>query len=265
MPHFDSIASGYDLTFTHTEIGKRQRAAVYSVLEKILSDHQIKNVLELNCGTGEDAIFFAQKGLQVLATDISPEMVRVATLKAEQKGVSHLLRTQVVAFQELHQVENFPRYDLIFSNFGGLNCLPPEDYPCFVNNMERLLNPGGFFVAVVMPRFCLWETLYFSGRGKFRQAFRRVSREPVSARLDDSTSVKTWYYSPKDMKNSFKGWVLGDVRPIGLFIPPSYLEPFFRKRIAFLDRLENMERSTARFRTLAGMADHFLLVLEKKA
>ena len=131
--------------------------------------------------------------------------------------------------------------------------------------MERLLNPGGFFVAVVMPRFCLWETLYFSGKGKFRQAFRRVSREPVSARLDDSTSVKTWYYSPKDMKNSFKGWVLGDVRPICLFIPPSYLEPFFRKRIAFLDRLENLERSTSRFRTLAGMADHFMMVLEKKA
>lgn len=265
MPHFDSIASGYDLTFTHTEIGKRQRAAVHSVLDKILSDPKIKHVLELNCGTGEDAIFFAQKGLQVLATDISPEMVRVAALKAEQKGVSHLLRTQVVAFQELHQVENLPRYDLVFSNFGGLNCLPPEDFPDFVNNMERLLNPGGLFVAVVMPRFCLWETLYFLVKGNFRQAFRRVSREPVSARLDDSTSVKTWYYSPKDMKTYFKNRELTDIRPIGLFIPPSYLEPFFKNRIRFLDRLANLERSTARFRTLGGMADHFLVVLDKKA
>lgn len=265
MPHFDSIASGYDLTFTHTEIGKRQRAAVYSVLEKILSDHQIKNVLELNCGTGEDAIFFAQKGLQVLATDISPEMVRVAAHKAEQKGVSHLVRTRVCAFQDLALLENDLRYDLIFSNFGGLNCLPPGDYPDFVQNVTRLLNPGGLFVAVVMPRFCLWETLYFLAKGKFRQAFRRLSREPVSARLDDSTSVKTWYYSPSDLKLNFKNRNLVDCRPIGFFIPPSYLEPFFKKRIAFLDRLAYLDSISSRYSILAGVADHFLVVFENKA
>lgn len=263
MPHFDSIASGYDLSFTHTEIGKRQRAAVYTVLEQLLSDHQIDNVLELNCGTGEDAIFFAEKGLRVLATDISPEMVRVAAHKADQKGVSHLVRTRVCAFQDIALLENDPRYDLIFSNFGGLNCLPPGDYLDFVNNLARLLSPGGLFIAVVMPRFCLWETLYYMGKAKFRQAFRRLSRAPVSARLNDSTSVKTWYYSPKDMKTYFKDWVVADVRPIGLFIPPSYLEPFFKNRITFLDRLANLERIAARFKFLAGAGDHFMVVFKK--
>ena len=35
-------------------------------------------VLELNCGTGEDAVFLARRGVRVLATDLSGAMVEAA-------------------------------------------------------------------------------------------------------------------------------------------------------------------------------------------
>lgn len=263
VQHFDPIAAEYDRSFTHTEIGKRQRAAVHVKLEQLLSAYYIKNVLELNCGTGEDAVFLAQKGLQVLATDISPAMVQMAAAKAERSGMSQFIRTKVCAFQDIGQLMSEPKFDLIFSDFGGLNCLPPDDFATFVKDAALLLSPGGLFVAVVMPRFCLWETAYFLLKGKLGQAFRRLRRKPISARLDDGSSVDTWYYSPADLQSYFNQWQRQDCRPIGLFIPPSYLEPFFARKTTTLDRLANIDQAFARRGLFSGFADHFMVVFRK--
>ena len=38
-------------------------------------------VLEMNCGTGEDALWLVHRGVQVFATDVSPAMLQVAQSK----------------------------------------------------------------------------------------------------------------------------------------------------------------------------------------
>ena len=68
---FDHTAKSYDDAFTHTAIGKLQREMVWSYLEATFKDKFPSNVLELNCGTGEDAVFFARHGSKVLSTDVS--------------------------------------------------------------------------------------------------------------------------------------------------------------------------------------------------
>ena len=75
---FDTIASIYDDQFTDTRTGYLQRQLVYLHLEKILKQNKPKRILELNCGTGADAIWLTQKGFEVVATDISADMVKVA-------------------------------------------------------------------------------------------------------------------------------------------------------------------------------------------
>ncbi len=35
------------------------------------------DILELNCGTGEDAVLFSEKGFNIVATDVSEEMLKV--------------------------------------------------------------------------------------------------------------------------------------------------------------------------------------------
>ncbi|NNJ54292.1 MAG: class I SAM-dependent methyltransferase, partial [Ignavibacteriaceae bacterium] len=68
---FDSVAENYDATFTQTKIGKAQREIVWGYLESVLIDKDNLKILELNCGTGEDAVWFSKKGHTVLATDVS--------------------------------------------------------------------------------------------------------------------------------------------------------------------------------------------------
>ena len=79
---FDIASAQYDTAFTFSKIGKAQRKMVFKYLNPILTQRQKLSILELNCGTGEDAIRFAQLGHHVLATDISEGMINVAKAKA---------------------------------------------------------------------------------------------------------------------------------------------------------------------------------------
>ena len=67
---FDALAADYDRSFTASAIGQRMRAAVWRRLDTAFAPGE--RVLELNCGTGEDAVHLAERGVRVLATDVSP-------------------------------------------------------------------------------------------------------------------------------------------------------------------------------------------------
>ncbi|GAB4489878.1 MAG: class I SAM-dependent methyltransferase [Saprospiraceae bacterium] len=292
-PAFDTIASEYDKSFTHTALGRLLRERVWQILGDLeirrfedlkmnFQNNQITKstnhqALELNCGTGEDALWLARQGWQVLATDVSPEMVEVARAKAaiqlseswklsESSSGERHLQFQVCSFAEIGRFEG-QQFDLVFSNFGGLNCASPEDLKKLSLDLQKLIAPGGQFVAVVMSRFCWQETLYFLLKGKPREAFRRLSRKPVNARLDEPTTVPTWYFSPNEFQSLFqtkdqKPKTKGRVWPVGFWLPPSYLNPFFEKYPRLLGFLNFLEKNFAPT-WLASAADHFLICFEK--
>jgi len=261
---FDHIADTYDTSFTHSEVGKRQRAQVWHYLDKQLSENQKLNILELNCGTGEDAIFLAQKGHQLTATDISKEMTKVAQQKVKIIGLSNQIQIQTLAVQEVTQQQFSQSFDCMFSNFGGLNCLSPIDLQTLAQDVPNLLSSKGRFIAVVMPTFCIWESLYFLLKNDKNQAFRRNTNEAVLANVEDR-QVPTWYYSPQHFEQLFAPqFTLKKVVPIGIALPPSYLETFFKKHLYLLKTLNLLEKTFSKISFLAAFSDHYLIDLEKK-
>ena len=119
---FDSAAQYYDEAFTNTEIGKLQRTRVQNYLSSILPNNSL-NILELNCGTGADAIWFAKKGHKVLATDISEKMIQIGRVKVEKFNLSDKIIFEQLDINEINEKYFTTKFDLVFSNFGGLNCL----------------------------------------------------------------------------------------------------------------------------------------------
>ena len=118
---FDHSASSYDQHFTKSQIGRMQRQRVWNYLKKTLPAAPL-NILELSCGTGEDALFLSKMGHHVTATDLSKEMIQIARNKKQ----GHSIEFNVMAIEEAVQKSNEKKYDLVFSNFGGFNCLSPE-------------------------------------------------------------------------------------------------------------------------------------------
>ena len=86
---FDQMAREYDDVFTNSMIGRAQRDAVWSVLTRVFERGD--RVLELNCGTGEDALFLAQNGISVTACDASEQMIQIASgrLRKEAPGAPY--------------------------------------------------------------------------------------------------------------------------------------------------------------------------------
>jgi SAM-dependent methyltransferase len=162
-----------------------------------------------------------------------------------------------MSFAEIPQDKMRGKYDLVFSNFGGLNCIDEIELERLFKAVEEILKPGGRFVGVIMPRFCLWEMVYFFLKGRFREAFRRKGCGPAEVALQ-GVPVKTWYYSPKQIKRLAGNMEMVAIRPIGLALPPSGLESFFKNRKRVLKFLFRLEKMIGRNAFFAWISDHFL-------
>jgi ubiquinone/menaquinone biosynthesis C-methylase UbiE len=261
---FDHIASTYDSLFTRSAIGQLQRKRVWKYIEQIMPDLKGFEMLELNCGTGEDAVLFGERGFNIVATDISQEMLKVTQKKAEQFSMQNRISSQYLDLDSFNETLFDKKFDLVFSNFGGLNCINPDSLQKLLNTLPAILNPGGRFVGVIMPKFCAWETFYFLSRFRFKKAFRRYTSEEVISDLH-GTSLRTWYYQPSQVvKWSREKFSLISIRPVGFALPPSYLERFFSLKKRWLLRLNNIEKKLNQSSVFSGMSDHFVIDLKLK-
>jgi SAM-dependent methyltransferase len=256
---FDVASTTYDNTFTYSKIGLAQRQRVYNYLDAIFKTNKTLNILELNCGTGFDAIQFAKKGHNVLATDISKGMINVANRKNNLENLEfNPLDTNL-----LGQTDFQKKFDIIFSNFGGLNCLSSAEMLQFFKNVLPLLSEKGKLILVIMPKHCLWERIYFSLKKEFKKAKRRQTNGFIEANVD-GVNVKTWYYNPHDITNlSHSAFKVNTIKPIGLTIPPSYLEHSFLGSKFCLSIFRVLD-SIFTHKRFAKYADHFLMELELK-
>lgn len=256
---FDIAAVTYDHDFTHSQIGKMQRDRVWKYLDLLLKEKGALKILELNCGTGEDALKFARKGNKVIATDISEKMLEIASAKSMNENVTFFRL-------DLNEIESYSLdadFDLVFSNFGGLNCIDTAALLRLGKNLPSLLKQGGEFVAIVMPRNCVLESLYFLMKGNKQEAFRR-KKESVMANVSGK-QVKTWYYSPKEFDLIFNRFLKKRrLKPIGFFVPPSYMEKLFSKRQWLLKTLNTMEKRLGNFSWQASLSDHYFIQYGKK-
>src|SRR5438128_1211506 len=96
---FDSIADHYDERFGDWLSVRAQRRAVRAELTRAFSPGA--RLLEIGGGTGDDALFMAEYGCDILMTDASPAMVHRAALKFA--GRSNL-RAQVLSAEDLSQL-----------------------------------------------------------------------------------------------------------------------------------------------------------------
>ncbi len=261
---FDRLAARYDVLWTITAIGRAQRHQVWREMEPLF--HKGERILDIGCGTGEDAAHFAARGVAVYATDASPAMIQMALARG---GFS----AAVCGAEELARIGR--TFDGAISNFGALNCV--EDLPAVASSFSTLVRPGGHVAICLLGRFCAWETLYYGVRFQFRKAFRRwVGRTPWSARVpldpqaDEGVgcgpggppySFCIHYPTASEVRAAFSPHFASQRwTGIGLLVPPSYV----KIPSALVEILAACDHLLARLPFLRALADHRLFLLVKK-
>lgn len=259
---FDHLAANYDSSFTHSSIGTLQRKMVWDYLEKIIPELCGMEILELNCGTGEDAMLFSDKGFNIMATDISLEMLKATEKKVAQFSMQHKVHVRHFDIEDFDETLFDKKFDLIFSNFGGMNCIPPDALKSLFGKIPSMLNPGGRLIAVLMPKHCLWESFYFLVKLQFPKVFRRWLRNNMKA-IIGGIEVNTWYYNPSQIEKwQSPTFRVAACRPIGFALPPSYLEKYFANRSKILIQLYGIERKLRSLSFLSKFADHYIIDLK---
>jgi SAM-dependent methyltransferase len=253
---FDAMAASYDHSFTQTACATVLRGLVWEQLRVALAG--CDTVLELGCGTGEDAVHLARAGHRVVATDASGEMIRVARAKARAAGCADRIEFHVLAMESLHALPPAPRFDAVFSNFGAINCV--EDLPRLAASLGERLLPGAPLLFVALGRCVPWEWLWFGLRGQPRKAFRRLRAAGVPWR---GTTVH--YPSPSRLA----GLLATDFqavrrRALGSVLPPSYASGWLDRRPRLLAALTLLERWGQHVPALASLADHYVLEARRR-
>jgi len=256
---FSAQSAGFDEIYSNNTIINYKRDRVRKHVLQYLAP--ASNILELNSGTGDDAIFFARNGHKVHATDISIGMQRELAEKVKKNGLNATISNELCSYTNLSQLKRKGPYDLIFSNFAGLNCTGELDK--VLASFDPLLEPGGIATLVILPKFCLWETLLVF-KGKFRTAFRRFFSGNGRKAHVEGTYFKCWYYNPSFIVNELQpNFQLLGVEGLCTVVPPSYIEGFAEKYPRAYEFLKSREDKLKSRWPWRYIGDYYIVSLRK--
>lgn len=130
MDIFDTVYQGTP----PWDIGRPQKAFV----DLAAAGEVTGSVLDVGCGTGEHALFFAERGHGVLGIDTSSLAIR----KAKEKAAARGLRVQFLVWNALDLAGLKRTFDTVIDS-GFFHVLSDEDRPVFVKSLATVLAPGG--------------------------------------------------------------------------------------------------------------------------
>ncbi len=131
---FTAIAELYD----HINGSAYEPYAQYLQDAFAKADIQVNEVLDLGCGTGAIAAILADKGYDMVALDISPEMLNFA--RERNFGKNTLLLCQ-----DMCDFELYGTVQAVYSSFDCLNYIETRDLKQVFRLVRNYLEKGGIF------------------------------------------------------------------------------------------------------------------------
>ncbi|MCX9073107.1 MAG: class I SAM-dependent methyltransferase [Candidatus Methanoperedens sp.] len=146
--------------------------------------------IDLGCGTGNYAIYLASKGFDVTGIDISPAAINIAKENAKKKGVKErfLVADVLGDLDEVRETFDFA-YD-----WELLHHIFPEKRKKYVENVYKILNPGGKYLSVCFSE----KDPEFGGSGKYRET--RLGTLLYFSSEDELRDLFKPYFNIKELK-----------------------------------------------------------------
>ena len=257
---FDAIAHSYDHHIYDNSVNSLLRERSIRLMQKTFQSPG--KLLEIGCGTGTETLEILKAGHEVVAVDISQNMLDSLKLKAEKAGLISnltLVKMNAVSIGELANAYGPGFFDGIYSTYGALNCVTEiERIPA---SLHELLKREGKLVLGIYNRLCVSEILGYAAKGKFRHAVARLKKEIREG--DSRFCIDIYAYTFMEIREIFHEFFSPVyVEGVPIIIPPSNFVNYvdkFRNRFELVKRMDQLIGSRWPF-TILG--DHFLTVME---
>ena len=141
LKHTTAKASYYNTRAEcYDEFNENNSRAINALLEKVLKEHQVATVLDLTCGTGSQVFWLQEKGFEIVGSDISRSMLKIAKQKAKLKQL------KIKFLQGDCRTVHVGQFDAAITIFNAIGHLTREDFKLTIQNINRNLNPGGLYI-----------------------------------------------------------------------------------------------------------------------
>ena len=144
------------------------------------------SVLDIGCGTGEHALFFAGEGHEVWGIDAAPLPIRKAGEKAAGRGLR--VNFLVLDARDLSRLTR--KFDTA-TDSGFFHTLSDEDHPVFVDNLAAVLSPAGKYFMLC------FSDLEPAGYGP-----RRITKREIEESFREGWSIN--YIRPAIFESRFR-------------------------------------------------------------
>ena len=131
-----NLRNFYNLEAKHRNANEKQdwKIAIRKAFCDLVLAENKKTLLELGAGTGNDSVYFMDCGLEVLAVDLSSEMVKICR---EKDVNSHELD-----FYDIHTLRM--KFDCVWA-MNSLLHVPKADLNKVLRGIDNVLNENGLF------------------------------------------------------------------------------------------------------------------------
>lgn len=132
--HYNKEAKYYD------KFNEKNSFQINQVIEKILKKYKTKTVCDLTCGTGSQVFWLAQRGYEVVGSDINLKMLTIAKNKAKKE------KLYVKFIQGDMRTAKAGKFDAVLTIFNAIGHLTKPDFEKAMRNIHENLNDNGLYV-----------------------------------------------------------------------------------------------------------------------
>jgi cyclopropane fatty-acyl-phospholipid synthase-like methyltransferase len=175
------------------DIGRPQTEVV-----KLCENHELSNrVLDIGCGTGENSMYIASKGMEVVGVDFSKNAIERARKKLAGKDFANRVSFQVADALKLElSAVGGSQFDCIL-DCGLFHAFEDQDRAKYVSKLGPLLKPGG-----------LYFMLCFSDEEPGKWGPERIRRDEIESAFSEGWKidyVKAVVFENNEPRSSMTG------------------------------------------------------------
>lgn len=220
-------------------------------------------ILDVAAGTGAYALYYAARGYEVTALDITPGYIDILNKKAGKEGV------RITSFvNDARDLTVFPdnSFDVVLCMGPIYHLIEEEDRKKVMDECKRVLKPGGFMYLAYINKFFVFFHLALGSKQYLQEKWfqKIVCDSEMSSADEDCFWTDTWFTTPEDIEALAESYGFEKVKHVAQDgIGRMQADEVNSMRPAYFEKWTDYHLRTCEEPSILGISNHGLYIGRK--